>query len=295
MVINSEIDKNFISCPECGGNIISITNSAEDVCSQCGLIVSERKIDFARDGKRAYTQKEKQQRNRTGAPISDLLPDIGLSTVIDKHAIENPELKRAAKWNTRITWDKRNLLIATTELKRIASNLNLPDYVKSEAMRLYREAFKKKLLRGRSINGMVAACLYYACRTAKIPRTFQELLDETSEDAKNVRRCYRTLIREFNLKVPNRDARSLIPKYIIDLNLDNDVRNLCIKILETYFDRFSSSGKDPKGFCAGAIYLACKLKNREVTQKFIADTIGVTEVTLRSRFKELVAKLNIKV
>ena len=59
--------------------------------------------------------------------------------------------------------------------------------------------------------------------------------------------------------------------------------------------RFSISGKDPKGLCAGAIYLACKLKKKEVTQQQIVQTVGVTEVTLRSRFKELKNKLNIKV
>ena len=38
-----------------------------------------------------------------------------------------------------MTWDKRNMLIATTELKRIASNLNLPNHVKKAAIRLYIE------------------------------------------------------------------------------------------------------------------------------------------------------------
>ncbi|GAI63070.1 unnamed protein product, partial [marine sediment metagenome] len=72
---------------------------------------------------------EKNQREHTGAPISSLLPDIGLTTVIDRKKIKDPDLKRAVKWNTRITWEKRNILIATTELKRICSNLNLPKHI----------------------------------------------------------------------------------------------------------------------------------------------------------------------
>jgi len=55
---------------------------------------------------------------------------------------------------------------------------------------------------------------------------------------------------------------------------------------------FSISGKDPKGLCAGVIYLVCKMKNKKVSQKKIANVIGVTEVTLRSRYKELSKKLN---
>jgi transcription initiation factor TFIIB len=130
---------------------------------------------------------------------------MGLSTVIDKQKIINPDLKRAAKWNTRITWQKRNLLIASTELKRISSNLNLPNHVKEEGMRLYIEAFKRKLLRGRSINAMVAACLYVACRQKHIPRTLQEITEEASAGAKDIRRSVSTLIRELNLKTHSTD------------------------------------------------------------------------------------------
>jgi len=293
MDAKTEIEGFLNLCPECGGEIISIQERGENVCAQCGLVINERIVDFSHSGKRAFTKFEKDKRDRTGSPISELLPDMGLSTVIDKNNINNPDLKRAAKWNSRMSWDKRNMLIATTELKRIASNLNLPDHIKKSAIRIYKEAFKKKLLRGRSINGMVAACLYFACREKKIPRTLQEILDETAISAKNVRRCYRTIIRELNLKAPSTDPISLIPRYIAELQLDADVEKITINILQTFMKKFSTSGKDPKGLCAGALYLVCKVKNKKISQKEISNLVGVTEVTLRSRYKELIKKLNI--
>ncbi|MFX0076338.1 MAG: transcription initiation factor IIB family protein [Candidatus Hermodarchaeota archaeon] len=287
--ISSEI------CPECGGSVIALNQVGEDVCSQCGLVINERSVDVNHSDKRAYTSQEKKQREHTGAPISSLLPDIGLTTVIDKKSISDPDLKRAVKWNTRITWEKRNILIATTELKRICSNLNLPNHIKLEAIKLYKEAFKRKLLRGRSINSMIAACIYLAIRLKRIPRTFQEILDESAENEKDIRRCYRVLIRELNVKSPNTDPTALIPTFIADLKLNHDVAEVATKIVNTFSSRFSTSGKDPKGIVAGAIYLACKLKGLELTQKQIADVVGITEVTLRSRFKELSTKLNVKV
>ncbi|MFX0017690.1 MAG: transcription initiation factor IIB family protein [Promethearchaeota archaeon] len=281
-------------CPECGGKAIPIQEKGEIVCSQCGLVISERILDISHTDKRAFTKQEKDKRERTGSPISILLPDMGLSTIIDKSNIKSPDLKRAAKWNSRMTWDKRNMLIATTELKRIASNLNLPNHVKKAAIRLYIEAFKKKLLRGRSINGMVAACLYFACRERKIPRTLQEILDESAINAKNVRRCYRTLIRELNLKAPSTDPISLVPRFVAELGLDAEAENSSIKVLNRFISKFSTSGKDPKGLCAGALYLVCKKKQRRISQKEIANIVGVTEVTLRSRYKELITKLKIE-
>jgi len=295
MEIKSEMSNISNLCPECEGNTISIQEKGEIVCRQCGLVISERIVDVSHSGKRAFTKQEKERRERTGSPISILLPDMGLSTIIDKNNIKSPDLKRAAKWNSRMTWDKRNMLIATTELKRIGSNLTLPNHVKKAAIRLYIEAFKKKLLRGRSINGMVAACLYFACRERKIPRTLQEILDQTSVNAKNVRRCYRTIIRELNLKAPSTNPVSLIPRYVAELNLDADTEKTTIKILQSFVSKYSTSGKDPKGLCAGALYLVCKKRDKRISQKEIANVVGVTEVTLRSRYKELVNKLNIKI
>ncbi len=295
MEIKSEMSSISNLCPECEGNTISIQEKGEIVCRQCGLVISERIVDVSHSGKRAFTKQEKERRERTGAPISILLPDMGLSTIIDKNNIKSPDLKRAAKWNSRMTWDKRNMLIATTELKRIGSNLNLPTHVKKAAIRLYIQAFKKKLLRGRSINGMVAACLYFACRERKIPRTLQEILDQTSINAKNVRRCYRTIIRELNLKAPSTNPISLIPRFVAELNLDAEIEKTTIKILQSFISKYSTSGKDPKGLCAGALYLVCKKRDKRISQKEIANVVGVTEVTLRSRYKELVNKLNIKI
>ncbi|MFW9827093.1 MAG: transcription initiation factor IIB family protein [Candidatus Thorarchaeota archaeon] len=295
MGINTKKNEVLNICPECGGSIIPLLSTGDIVCNQCGLVINEKSVDFSHNGRRAYTSQEKFNREQTGAPISILLPDMGLSTVIDKSKINNPDLKRAAKWNTRITWQKRNLLIASTELKRISTNLNLPNYVKEDAMRLYIEAFKKKLLRGRSINAMVAACLYLACRRKKIPRTLQEITNDASANAKDVRRSYSTLIRELNVSPPSTNPISLIPRYITELGLDSEIERLASKILNAYRAKFSISGKDPKGLCAGALYLACKIKNKEVTQQKIVDVVGVTEVTLRSRYKELKKKLKINV
>jgi transcription initiation factor TFIIB len=142
---------------------------------------------------------------------------------------------------------------------------------------------------------MVAACLYFACRQRKIPRTLQEILEQTTISAKNVRRCYRTLIKELKLKAPSTDPISLIPRFIAELGLNADSEKITVKILKAFSNNFSISGKDPKGLCAGALYLVSKLKKKRISQKEIANLVGVTEVTLRSRYKELIKKLNIKV
>ena len=279
-------------CPECGGSTISELQRGEIVCRICGLVIAEKEVDVSHSGIRAYSKQEKDKKERTGCPISILMPDIGLSTIIDRTKIKNPDLRRAAKWNTHLSWEKRNMLIAITELKRIGGNLNFPERVKKAAVRLYKEVFKKNLLRGRSINGMIAACAYFVCKKEKVPITLQEILDEASINDNIVKKCYKILVRELNLKSPHIDPVSLIPRYCADLSLNINVEKEAIKILKNFIANTSICGKDPKGLCAGAIYLVAKLKNHKVSQKDISRIIGVTEVTLRSRYKEFLQSIS---
>jgi transcription initiation factor TFIIB len=55
------------------------------------------------------------------------------------------------------------------------------------------------------------------------------------------------------------------------------------------------AGKDPMGLAAAALYIACLLNNEKKSQKNIAEAAGVTEVTVRNRYKTLKKQLNIKV
>jgi transcription initiation factor TFIIB len=287
-----EIETISNMCPECGGNTIDIQELGETVCRACGLVVGERGLDISHSGIRAYTKQEKERKERTGCPISILMPDIGLSTIIDRTKIKNPDLRRAAKWNTHLSWEKRNMLIAITELKRIGGNLNFPERVKKAAVRLYKEVFKKQLLRGRSINGMVAACAYFVCKKERVPITLQEILEEASISDNIVKKCYKILVRELNLKSIHIDPVSLIPRYCADLNLDIDIEKEASRMLQNFIKKSFICGKDPKGLCAGAIYLVAKLRNKKISQKEISKIIGVTEVTLRSRYKELLKNIS---
>jgi transcription initiation factor TFIIB len=55
-----------------------------------------------------------------------------------------------------------------------------------------------------------------------------------------------------------------------------------------------TSGKGPIGVAAAALYIAAVLEGEKKTQREVADMIGVTEVTIRNRYKEMVEALDIK-
>lgn len=290
--VNDKYQDNDL-CLECAGKVISINAKGESVCCKCGLILKEKEIITSYGEKRAYNKDERTNRSRTGNPVSPFLRDIGLSTLINKKGIFNPDLKRAVKRDTSISWEHRNMLIAITELKRICSNLKIPDYVKELALNLYRKVFEKNLLKERTIEGMVAVCVYYACRNKTIPRTIEEILAQITISNKVFNNCYKTKNKNFSLKIPNHDLVSMIPQFVSNLGLNIDVEKLAIKILNNYLKDACIKGKNPKGLCAGAIYLATKLRNAKITQKEISTVIQITDVTLRSRYKEIMNGIDI--
>jgi transcription initiation factor TFIIB len=290
-IINREGSYHKI-CPECGGNIILVQERGETVCSQCGLIINDKLYITSYSEKRAFNKEEKARKSRTGILISPLLSDLGLCTLIEKKSIYNPNLKRAVKRDSYLTWKNRNFLIATTELKRLSTNLSIPSHIISVALRFYKEIFKNNLLKGRSIKGMAAACLYAAFRNNNLPRTFQEILNESPISEKTIKKCFKIVFNHFNLKLPQTDIISFIPRYTSALGLNSDIEKCAIKILQNHLRKVPNSGKNPKGLCAGAIYFASKMKNSGVTQKEIGEVVDITEVTLRSRYKDIIENLD---
>lgn len=293
-------------CPICGSNeIIYDHERGQYVCAQCGAVLSEKAIDRGPEW-RAFTPEEREKRSRVGSPITPTVHDKGLSTVIDwrdKDAFgrrlepkKRLEVLRWRKWQIRARIQSsmdRNLAQAMNELDRIASHLGLPRSAREEAAVIYRKAVEKGLVRGRSIESVMAAAIYASCRRLKLPRTLDEIAEYTKAGRKDVARCYRLLLRELAVKVPIADPIDYVPRIGALLGLSGNVLRKAAEILLEAKKKGITAGKDPAGLAAAAIYIASLLEDERRTQKEIAMVAGVTEVTVRNRYKELVRELGI--
>ena len=68
-----------------------------------------------------------------------------------------------------------------------------------------------------------------------------------------------------------------------------------IEILRQAAEKELTSGRGPTGVAAAAIYIASILCGDRRTQREVADVAGVTEVTIRNRYKELAEELDIEI
>jgi transcription initiation factor TFIIB len=179
-----------------------------------------------------------------------------------------------------------------SELDRIATQLHIPKNVKERAALIYRKALKADLLRGRSIDGFVAASLYASCRHLKLPRPLKEITAISTRNHAEVARTYRLLIKELHLRMPVDGPMKFVPGIASKLNLNTQTEQYAIELLRKAHKRRGLTGKDPRGLAAAALYKASIDTNDKRIQKDIAEAAGTTEVTLRNRLRGIESLLH---
>jgi len=86
-----------------------------------------------------------------------------------------------------------------------------------------------------------------------------------------------------------------ISRFCSVLKLSADVKAKTLEILHEAANRELTSGRGPTGIAAASLYIASVLCGERRTQREVADVAGVTEVTIRNRYKELAEKLDIDI
>jgi len=277
----------------------------EVYCNKCGFVVRDKTVDTGPEW-RSFSNEEEGDRSRTGLPSSVAVHDMGLATMIggqDRDASGRALTGSMRSSMERMrTWDKRsqahesvdrNLRQAFSELRRLSENLSLSESITERAAYIYRKALRRSLVRGRSISAMMAASLYAACRDRSIPRTLKDVASASNVKKKDLARSYRLLVKEMDMKMPVVDPARCVSKIASRAKVSEKTQRRALQILVLADRARISAGKDPMGLSGSAIYVACTLESEAITQREVAEAAGVTEVTIRNRYKGLRAALGL--
>ena len=289
-------------CPECSGiNLFFNKDKGEIICKDCGLVIEDKMVDFTQEW-REFDSEDGEKRRRTGAPMTYTQFDQGMGTDIGRKSElyglggkDRNKFFRLRKWQYRIsTAIERNLKLALAEMKRVASYLKLPKSVEEESARIYTLAVQKGLVRGRSMESVVAGALYAACRRHEVPRTLDELSEASGIEKKEIGRTYRFVTRELGITILPSNPADYIARFASSLKLSADTQTKAIEILDKAQRAELTSGRGPTGIAAASLYVSALIHGEKRTQREVADVAGVTEVTIRNRYKELLDKLNLE-
>jgi len=273
------------------------------VCTLTGEVIEEGVIDERVDY-RAYDEEERRRRARVGGPLSPAKQHMGVTVGYAIPSAGKPRgLSRIARlerirrqyyaYGSSLSSIEKNINQALRRLDELVQALGVPAHVKEEAARIYREAAQKGLTRGRSIDSVVAAALYAACRKRQIACSIQKIaealnLREGFDPKREIARCYRLLVRDLNLRIPVISPESFVSQITSELGLPDSVAAEAVRIVRLAREAGITAGKDPNGVAAAAVYIAAIKQGFRKTQKDVASKAGVTEVTVRNRYKEIV-------
>ena len=82
IIMQDPVTINVCSTCKRSGMIVTDTESGEIICSNCGMVISDKTQDMSRSERRAFSPEEANDRIRSGSPASLARYDKGLATVI---------------------------------------------------------------------------------------------------------------------------------------------------------------------------------------------------------------------
>ena len=292
-----------ITCSACNNNngqIVTDTESGEIICRNCGMVMLDNVQDTRAEWRSFSTDEVNNTRSRTGMPTSLARHDKGLATIIGRankdasgqllDTAMRTTMERLRTWDFRTqahTSTDRNLRQAFSELDRLKDKLGLPDSVIEKTAYIYRKVQERGLVRGRTISSVLAAAAYIACREMGMSRTLDDIADLNNIKHKELARTFRLLVLELDLKVPMIDPMKCVVKVANKAKLSEKTKRQAMNIMHDIIKSGLSAGKDPMGLAGSVIYMSSINTGETITQMDIADAAGVTEVTIRNRYKDI--------
>ena len=292
-----------LKCSACNNltrSTITDPESGEIICSNCGIVILDRIEDYVHEERRAHSMEEVYARSRTGAPASLAFHDKGLCTIIGKANIDAsgkvldasvlPQIEKLRKWDAWVNVHKssdRNLRRAFQRLDVLKDKLGLTESIVEKTAYMFRKVHERQLVRGRTIDGMLAAAVYIVCREMGTSITLKDIAVASNLTYKDISRNYGVLVFELDIKIPLVDPMKCIVKVASRLGINERTKKRAMGIMNEVIKKEMSSGKVPMGLAGAVLYLTCQMAGQYVSQTSIAAASGVTEVTIRNRFKDL--------
>ncbi len=259
--------------------VITDPESGEIICSNCGMVISQNIEDNTRPEWRSFGSQgegvEGYGKSRTGMPTSLARHDKGLATIIgrtDRDASGNKiDASIRSKMERLKVWDFRshshdstnkNLMQAFNELDKLKDKLGLSDAVIERTAYIYRKARKRGLVRGRTIDGILTAAIYIACRDLGVPKTLKEVAAANSIMFKTLSRSYRILVTELDISTPPViDPMKCIVKVANNADLNENTKRRAMDVMNNLSKREISAGKNPMAVAATVLYASCLKTN----------------------------------
>lgn len=288
-------------CPYCGAPASMIHRDEEGrlVCSRCGYVIEESPLDLGPEW-RSFTEEDRVRRSRAGSPLSNVIHDYGVTTYI--YPSREPRSRKLAALQASLrTHGHRKLVTVLQELNRASAKLRVPKRVHETAALILRRLTSKGVVKRNNVTEYVAASLVYAARIERHPLTMQSVTEALGVPRNTVWKAYRNIHKSMDQRTRTRmrarppKPQEFIPQIASRLGLSGEVEMLAVRLSAMLVKTGLSQGKPPAAIAAASVYLASILLDQKRNQSEVASVVGVTDATIRNRYRDIVDNFYIEV
>ena len=264
------------------------------LCSSCGTIKSKH-IDNNPEWRFYGYEDNKTVNVRCNMTNNDIMVDNCLGTVIggsngfstnNKFNYEMYKIRKYQLWNL-ITYKERSLSNVSNILSNNTNNYGLPKTILDEANFMYKQLNEKKISRGNNRNGLIAACIYMACRTNNVPRSAKEIAKMFDISPTLISKGCKKFQDIMKINIEDSGNEGYIKRFCSKLSLNDEQSFLCDYITQKIKHIDILSENAPPSIISGVIFLISLIFNLNISKKEISSVCEVSEVTINKCFKKI--------
>ncbi|KAJ2756950.1 transcription initiation factor IIB, partial [Coemansia nantahalensis] len=247
-----------VLCPDCRNvqpNLVHDFGSGELLCADCNAVVGDRLID-----------------SRSTQPRGG--PAMSAGLLAARPMRSRTQGRMAAQKCER---QERNLARAFGDIDDTCRAMDLAPAVVQVARELFRRVEVENLHRGKTIDAVVATCIFMACRQLSVPRTFKEICSLTRVPRKGIGRTFKQLKEKLGTASSPMSSDDLTARFCANLSLLSTAQECAVLLGQMAKQRDTLAGKSPVSAAGACIYMASHLVGQPRDTKVISQVAGVSE------------------
>jgi transcription initiation factor TFIIB len=293
----SEVKKKI--CKSCKSDKLVVDNiKGYLVCSECAVINQE----FL-DENPEFTHDEENNGNgasRYGCPSNYFFPKSALGTKI---ASKGYNKVSALQRQGQMPYREKSLLEVLERIQSKCKKYGVTQTIIDSAKILYKKVSDSKHVRGkrkgknmimRCINrrSMIAACVFYACKMQKEPRSPKEIADIYELEIKHVHRGCRKILDYIDLnstfyQIRNSQAADFIERLAKKMDVDKKYIDIAKDVCNNIHKLDIASTHEPPSVAAGCILLVANTYNVNISKKQISEIFDISDVTISKTYRKI--------
>lgn len=278
---NYEVDQGLIKCKICSNTISNISDGPEW---------------------RYYGSSDNKSNDptRCGMPINSLLPESSVGSTISfgKNTKTMNQIRKYHQWGG-MPYKERSLYKVFLEIQRCCKENGLPSIIINEAKSIYKIVSTTKISRGANREGIIAACVYFACKACDVPRSSKEIAEifhiSGTIMTRGVKKCQEIIHMNKSNRNRLKNTQSIKPQDFIDrfcnkLKIEEDDVDIITSLCEISLKNNIISENTPPSIAAGCIFYFIKKNDLDISKKQISEICIISEVTINKCCKKLETK-----